>query len=179
MPNTDHGKAIASRNALRHGLRSAAIVIPGLEDEQDWQHFRDETVASLAPEGPFETQLAGRAAEFLWRLRRVAPIERQFIIDAQAHEARIASERTRIEARLAESGGFRSALPPATTEALDAPEPPHLLPEDADLNNIIRYEAHLSRQLYHTLHELEAAQSRRKGDRTPLARVQVHGLPGT
>ncbi len=49
-----------------------------------------------------------------------------------------------------------------------------LLPHPADLDKIIRYEAHLSRQLYHALHGLEAMRAARRGDRAPLLRVDVH-----
>lgn len=53
-----------------------------------------------------------------------------------------------------------------------------LLPSEQGLDKVIRYEAHLHRQLLQTLHELEAIQARRQGLRTPLARVDVQGLPG-
>jgi hypothetical protein len=53
-----------------------------------------------------------------------------------------------------------------------------ILPGDRTLEKIVRYEAHLSRQLYHALHELENLQKHRKtGKGTPLARVDVQGLP--
>jgi hypothetical protein len=48
-----------------------------------------------------------------------------------------------------------------------------ILPFEADLEKINRYEAHLSRQMYQALHELEALQKRRGGEATPLARVDV------
>ena len=48
-----------------------------------------------------------------------------------------------------------------------------VLLEEADLKKVARYEAHLSRQMYQALHELEALQSRRRGAATPLARVDV------
>jgi hypothetical protein len=48
-----------------------------------------------------------------------------------------------------------------------------VLLEEADLQRIGRYEAHLSRQMYQALHELEALQSRRRGAAAPLARVDV------
>jgi len=51
-----------------------------------------------------------------------------------------------------------------------------LLPDEPSLGKVIRYEAHLHRQLLQTLHELEAIQARRQGLRTPLARVDVQGL---
>jgi hypothetical protein len=52
-----------------------------------------------------------------------------------------------------------------------------VLPDDETLQKIARYEAHLSRQLYHALHELEALQSRRLGGNAPLARLDVQGIP--
>jgi hypothetical protein len=50
-----------------------------------------------------------------------------------------------------------------------------VLLDEADLQRISRYEAHLSRQMYQALHELEAFQKRRVGGAAPLARVDVHG----
>jgi hypothetical protein len=40
-----------------------------------------------------------------------------------------------------------------------------------------RLEAHLSRQFYLALHELEAQQARRQGQAAPLARVDIQGIP--
>ncbi len=51
------------------------------------------------------------------------------------------------------------------------------LPGQEEVPKIVRQEAHLSRQLYQALHELEALQARRRGQAAPLARVDVHGLP--
>jgi hypothetical protein len=50
-----------------------------------------------------------------------------------------------------------------------------ILPGEDDLQKIARYEAHLSRQMYQALHELEAFQKRRVGGAAPLARVDLHG----
>lgn len=52
------------------------------------------------------------------------------------------------------------------------------LPDDRILQSLVRHEAHLFRRLFQTLHELEALQSRRRGEPAPLTRLQVHGLPG-
>ncbi len=56
----------------------------------------------------------------------------------------------------------------------------HVLPE-SHLSLIQRYEAHLHRLFVRDLHELEALQARRRGEPTPLARidVDVDGLPGS
>jgi hypothetical protein len=48
-----------------------------------------------------------------------------------------------------------------------------ILPGEDELQKIGRYEAHLSRQMYQALHELEALQKRRSGREAPLARVDV------
>ena len=48
-----------------------------------------------------------------------------------------------------------------------------VLLDEADLQRISRYEAHLSRQMYQALHELEALQTRREGKAAPLARLDV------
>ncbi len=52
-----------------------------------------------------------------------------------------------------------------------------LLPHPLDIDKVIRYEAHLSRQLYQALHELEAMRAGRRGQAAPLVRVDVHGAP--
>jgi hypothetical protein len=51
-----------------------------------------------------------------------------------------------------------------------------LLPNEFVLQKVARYEAHLNRQLLSALHELEALQSRRRGEPSPLARLDVSGL---
>jgi hypothetical protein len=51
-----------------------------------------------------------------------------------------------------------------------------LLPHPMKLEQIMRYEAHLHRQLLQTLHEYEADQARGRGERAPLARLDVQGL---
>ena len=52
-----------------------------------------------------------------------------------------------------------------------------LLPTPERMMQLARYEAQISKQFYHALHELEACQGRRLGRPVHLARVDVHGLP--
>jgi hypothetical protein len=55
-----------------------------------------------------------------------------------------------------------------------------ILPDEKTLEKIARYESHLSRQLFHSLHELENLQKHRiTGEGTPLARLDVQGLSET
>lgn len=50
------------------------------------------------------------------------------------------------------------------------------LPNPQDLDRVMRYEAHLHRQMTQTLHELEAMQERRRGHAAPLARLDLSGI---
>jgi len=51
-----------------------------------------------------------------------------------------------------------------------------ILPDEKTLAKISRYEAHLSRQLFHSLHELENLQKHRTaGEGMPLLRMDVQG----
>jgi hypothetical protein len=54
-----------------------------------------------------------------------------------------------------------------------------LLPHPIDLDKIIRYEAHLTRQLFQALHELESMRAERRGQPAPLLRVDIHNQAET
>ena len=138
-------------NAVRHGLSARSPVIPGVEQDEDWQRHLKACLEDLAPVGYIDTQLATQVAELLWRRQRVAPYEA-----AVMHE------------------GSSEFMP------LDRLGGTHLeLPSDNRLATIQRHDAHISKQLFQTLHELEVRESRRRGEATPLARIEVHGLPET
>jgi phage host-nuclease inhibitor protein Gam len=63
-----------------------------------------------------------------------------------------------------------------TEREIDRRSRERLLPDTGKLEKIARYEAHLSKQLYTALHELEALQKRRlTGEDSPLARLEVNG----
>jgi hypothetical protein len=52
-----------------------------------------------------------------------------------------------------------------------------VIPDLSTIQLVSRYEAHLSREMYKAIHELEALQRRRAGEVMPLARLEVQGLP--
>lgn len=62
--------AAASRARYRHGLYSADVVAP-TEDAADYEDFRAERIAELAPGTPHERDLAEEIVQFKWQLRRV------------------------------------------------------------------------------------------------------------
>jgi len=82
-PKTEEGKEVVRWNAARHGIRSPAPVVPGIEAQEDWERHLEGILESLAPEGRLETVLAERVALFSWRLNRVARYETESIALAQ------------------------------------------------------------------------------------------------
>ncbi len=73
-PQSGAGKAAVCLNATRHGLLSRAPVMAG-EDEAEYSALCEQLHGELAPVGIIETQLVGRMAGTLWRLRRLSHIE--------------------------------------------------------------------------------------------------------
>ncbi|PLS86333.1 MAG: hypothetical protein CYG60_07815 [Actinobacteria bacterium] len=291
-PATEGGKEVVRWNATRHGMRSPAPVVPGIEAQEDWERHLSGILESLAPEGHLETVLAERVALLSWRLHRVTRYETESIAlyqekaeDDLASRRRFAShvlgaahpeavrgnledarakhrlfkrfpklpddrrlsafdadlilwtvaEHTDVAAEgetapedLLESisipgvpdgaearedyGGWTAGsvragieavaratdedpaelLEVATSEAgraiigkeqaaeqvardLAVMSRERLLPDDKTLEKVARYEAHLSRLLFKSLHEIEAMQTRRAGGSAPLARLDVDG----
>ena len=99
-PATQEGKEVVRWNATRHGIRSPAPVIPGVEKYEDWEEHRDGVLESLQHEGHLETVLAERVALLLWRLNRVTRYEMETITLSQE----------KMEDDLADKRRFRSYL---------------------------------------------------------------------
>ncbi len=66
-PRTAAGKAVSSRNALRHGLRARATVVLD-EDPRDFEAFGAELRAALAPRDGREELLAETVVHAAWRM---------------------------------------------------------------------------------------------------------------
>ena len=174
-PKTPAGKAAASQNAVKHGLRSGAPVIPELESFEEWEVFRDAIVASYAPEGGLETDLAEQSAALRWRSRRATRYETdmtaqhlQDIPDDMVEAAAYGERALKIPAK--------ESITPDKVGALITRR--RLPPADV-LERVMRYEAHLHRLWVQVHHELEAIQARRKGERvSSLTRIDVAASPG-
>lgn len=73
-PTTDEGKAVASRNSIKHGLYSKDIVINTSalkEDQSQYDLLLDSLHDELQPTTLFQQQLVLKIANCLWRSRRV------------------------------------------------------------------------------------------------------------
>lgn len=272
---SDVGTALAKLNDDQFGFASDAPVIPGVESMQQWQAFRDSLVADLAPIGALEAELVEHIATTLWRQRRPARFEREYIAAAiervpedfirrslsrylprtikEADERVESTERglqllevlgaadpltavrdedvaamlealsgdSELSAMLEESiTGFEEGIinadnwtvpllrvafrgiaeraETAPTDILhraiiwlskyhddrveeraamlaeqDRMRRERSLPEAGTLHALTRYETFLHRQLIQLMHELEAAQARRRGQTTPLLRGEI------
>jgi hypothetical protein len=73
-PRTDEGKKRSSLNATRHGILAQVMHLPE-EEMAAFTEFTKEYVASLAPVGAVETQLANACADLQFRLHRLAAAE--------------------------------------------------------------------------------------------------------
>ena len=206
-PKTETGKAVTKMNAVRHGINSNSPVIAGLESDEEWQNYRLGTIEALAPVGALEVMLAERIVLQAWRLQRVARYERGAIETQQEKVEndvvqRLDGERSWLLSHesgkanrfLLEMGVERSIADSINDMFPDTPidatvdrrgkaiatlQRERLLPDEATLNRITRYEAHLAKQFYQALHELEAIQTRRNGGSSPLARLEINGRADT
>ena len=73
-PVTDEGKAISSRNSLRHGLRAKAVVLTD-ESQEEFDELREDYIQRFQPADRVESDLVDAMAATRWRLLRIAAIE--------------------------------------------------------------------------------------------------------
>ena len=67
-PKTPAGKAVSSRNAVKHGLLSVRPIPPGLKSLRELEKRRDRIFKRFVPVGVFEVLLANELAITSWRL---------------------------------------------------------------------------------------------------------------
>jgi hypothetical protein len=96
-PATQEGKEVVKWNAVQHGVRSPAPVVPGMERAEDWELHLAGTLDSLSPEGHLETVLAERVALLSWRLHRVVRYETESIALFQEKAEDDLADRRRFE----------------------------------------------------------------------------------
>jgi hypothetical protein len=87
MPKTPEGKAISSRNALKHGLNSNQLFVLQNENPEAWNALLEETTQEFQPETPFEHRIIREIAFTKWRLQRAWHIEQSLMnneMDTQA-----------------------------------------------------------------------------------------------
>jgi hypothetical protein len=73
-PTTALGKALSSRNALRHGFRSRSVLLP-TEDPAEYFAFLDRLCAEFPPTSPSREAFLDQMAGAYWKLGRLQRIE--------------------------------------------------------------------------------------------------------
>jgi len=157
-PRTKEGRAVASRNSLKHGLTAAQVVLIFGETEDDFARFHEGMREAFSPADAIEEQLVERVVLCAWRLRRAYRAEAGTMND----ELREAQNYWRRHGT-GEKRNWHSGI--AFSRAA------------WKFETISRYEATLERSLHRALLTLERRQARRQGEpvSAPIA-VQVDTL---
>jgi hypothetical protein len=87
-PRTPEGKRRSALNATRHGILSQVLHLPE-EEMAAYDEFTAPYVASLAPVGQTETELARACADLQFRLHRLSAAEHNlFALGHEEHDNR-------------------------------------------------------------------------------------------
>ena len=191
-PKTPEGKAAVRLNALKHGLLSQDILLPG-EGEEALKELNEHLRNELQPVGELENLLVDRIISACWRLRRLGRVETGIFAWERSEEL---AERAESEAQGYESHRFEAVM--RATDITITDEKGHeealsrarrmrseqedetatlgrTFARDADRANafskLSRYETAIERQLYRALHELERRQAARRGAALMLLRL--------
>jgi hypothetical protein len=78
MPSTAAGKAISSRNAIRHGLTSVSPVLPS-EDPKEFEAFQTNVITQYDPQDAEDTAIVSSYVDTMWRLRRIPAQESRLL----------------------------------------------------------------------------------------------------
>lgn len=144
-PKTEEGKRISSLNACRHNLTGQVTAMTD-EDRVAHDAFSAAMIASMAPEGALETQLAQRVATDSWRLNRSSAIEDNlFAIGFSDHSNEITAEHPQVHAAFIAARVFTL--------------------ESKQLERLTLYEQRINRSLQKNLTLLQSLQATRKEER--------------
>ena len=133
-PRTEEGKAVVTKNALKHGIFSKQIVLEE-ESKKEFEALKMEFFIQFQPQGLLEQLFWERALTAAWRLSRVM----------------------QMESRLMNYASKRSFLGKGLNEVLGGTQ-------GDELSLLSRYEISLEKILFRSLAELRALQSTRVYD---------------
>jgi hypothetical protein len=74
-PRTEKGKLRSALNAVKHGLGGHGLLLPG-EDPVEYEARMDAVFTSMTPRDEAEAQLVALVGDDLWKLGRLARIEK-------------------------------------------------------------------------------------------------------
>jgi hypothetical protein len=158
-PKTTSGKKRVSRNAIKHGFYSKWLLVEdlaGKESQREYADFHADIFKHYQPVGWLEERWVEMIAVWSWRLRRVIRHESGQIAQA------LAEHRYDLQQSRAADAQEEPEFIPSSSPEMDALTDHLLLPTEG-IENRLRHEALINRQLNHALTELERQQERRKG----------------
>ena len=156
-PRTPEGKAVASLNAMRHGLTGRVVVLPS-EDMDTYRAFCKDLMADLAPETALERQYAQTFCDIQWRLNRARSYEDSML--ALGH---------------LEHAGSLDTEDPRTLAALTAAK---VFRENSKVFvNLSLYEQRLQRAQKEALRQLEELQTKRRAANKTEPEVKTGAAP--
>jgi hypothetical protein len=158
-PRTPDGKRRVSRNAIWHGFYSKWLLVrhaDGKEDESEYDDSYAAIYKHYQPVGWPEERWVETIAVWSWRLRRVIRHE-----SGQINRS-LSQHRYEVQQSRAADPEEPEVVPAGSSE-MDAMVD-HLFLTSEGVENQMRYEAMINRQLNHSIAELERLQGRRKGE---------------
>ena len=151
-PQTERGKAVSRKNALKFGIFSRELVVPQAdwiptETKRNFVRLLNSYVDHYRPEGPVEMHLIEIAVGSLWRYRRLLRAE-----TGEIHNHKRILDRTQ---------RLNGIKPSAELDRCSS------IPYESATERLPRYETHLLRIYFRALNELERLQRMRLGDTVP------------
>lgn len=147
-PKTKEGKSVVRLNAIKHGLLSQEVLLPG-EDSKALSVLRQNLLDEYQPQGQVEGMLVDLVTTCYWRLIRLIRIETA-ALQPTIEKARLAAENE----QNGPSIGWRKVY-------MDE------LWVNSRLLNLNRYHVSIERQFYKALNELNRYKAARQGIITP------------
>ena len=161
-PKTARGKRAVAGNAIKHGFLAREVVITAWHGEESLKEFHDlveKICEHYGAIGVVEELLVQTIATCWWRKARV--------IRAENGEIRRRLESVAVDRALRNSDERLSAFAGRGELVGDAEAQSFSLPPADAADKLLRYEAHLDRQLYRAMDQLERLQRQRKGESVP------------
>ena len=198
-PKTPEGKSAVRLNAVKHGLLSQEVLLPG-EDEAALTELGVRLRDELQPLGELENLLVDRIITAYWRLRRLGRVETGIFAwerfeemakraehEAYGYEGNRAEYLKVMNVTVTDEKRHEEALERARRMRSEQKDETATLgrtfARDANRANafskLSRYETAIERTLYRALHELERRQAARRGAAvTPpqVLDVEVSGM---
>jgi hypothetical protein len=187
-PKTGAGKRAIAGNAVKHGLLSGHVLLPG-DDVAAFEALREGMWEALKPTGELEGVLADRIVHGLWRLQRLGLVETGLLLaarcDLEAEKATAEAQRyTRsdmaemfntiphgdvtVTDEAAHAAALERGRQAAARKEDDIPMLGRaFLANEGTFAALSRYESNIERGLYKALHELQRLQAARSGQAVP------------